>query len=594
MKRNKTQQLRSLAAAMLLGAGLASCSQDDMPQAGGTPLPDGEYPLTFTARVDGMNTRTAGKDGWTEGDEIGVRIGTDRATGRYKLNGNGGVNEAITPVYWQNTAPATVTAWYPYTPQNQNGVNISNQSAGFADFDFLTATALDQSYKSPVSLLFKHQMAKVSYTLQAGDGITDEELKGATVILMGNTTATFVNGDLTEANPANNGEITSCYDKDNKTGAALLVPQNMTNRPFIKVRINGKDFTYTPSTETAGDLKVGCHNTYTITVKKDRIEVAGISASWNDKVNEGSAEEAIFRVYMPKQHGQTLTFSQNVTEQADYLEVKGNQFTIACTVTDKNRMKGFPIDKGIGKMERTVSNNVYTFTYTPHSDLWLTYDDYAEAGDFYYFDGTWSPDYFTFKICIGIVFKGGVGEGDDISAYENKLTAIRGYVVALKDAHDQAGAWGIRGPNVENLPNENSYTPKYNGYANTAAIRRVAEYATTDVSKPEKAGQYWAFKVASEYRVLAPKGSSGWYLPSIGQLADIYNLPDRARLFAKVVGTDFISGTNDGRYWSSTEKYELDAWYYRFDRGGAEAWAKGSEGDISYLHPSYVRAVLTF
>lgn len=587
MKRSKTQLLRSLAAMMLLSAGVASCSQDDMPQAGDTPLPDGEYPLTFTARVDGMNTRTAGKDAWTEGDEIGVRIGTDGATGRYKLNGNGGINEAITPVYWQNTAPATVTAWYPYTPQN--GVNISNQSAGFANFDFLTATAPDQSYQSSVSLEFKHRMAKVSYTLQKGDGVTDDELKRATVILMGNTTATFEDGVLSPADTENNGEITSCYDNDNKTGAALLVPQNMTNKPFIKVRINGQNFTYTPSTETAGNLKAGCHNTYTITVKKDRIEVASISASWNENVNEGSPEEAIFRLYLPEQHGQTLTFSQNVTEKDGYLEVEGNQFTISYAVTDQNRMKGFLIDKGIGKMVRTMSDNGYTFTYTPRSDLWLTYGDYAEARDYYYSDGTWSPDYISTKTCIGIVFKSGAGEGDDISAYENKLTAIHGYVVALNDAHDQAGAWGIRGRD-ENLPNESSYTPKYNGYANTAAIRKVSEYANTDVSRPTAENQYWAFRVASEYNVAAPSGSSGWYLPSIGQLADIYSLPDRAGLFAGANGADFISETNDGRYWSSTEQYNLDAWYYQFNGSGAGAYAK--EG--GYLNPSYVRAVLTF
>lgn len=162
---------------MLLGTAFASCSQDDMPQAGGTPLPDGEYPLTLTARVDGMNTRTAGKDEWTVGDEIGVRIGADGAIGHYRLNvnnGTGTVEEAIIPVYWQNTASSTVTAWYPY--KEKQNVDISDQSEGFAEIDFLTATALEQSYKSPVSLEFKHQMAKVSYTLQAGDGVTEENL----------------------------------------------------------------------------------------------------------------------------------------------------------------------------------------------------------------------------------------------------------------------------------------------------------------------------------------------------------------------------------------------------------------------------------
>ena len=251
------------------------------------------------------------------------------------------------------------------------------------------------------------------------------------------------------------------------------------------------------------------------------------------------------------------------------------------------------ITDGIGKMERTVSDNSYTFTYTLRSDVRLTYGDYAQAGDYYYSDGTWRPDYVADNGCIGIVFKSGAGESDDISAYGGKLTAIRGYVVALADAHDEAGAWGIRQRTERNLPSESSYTPKYNGYANTAAIREVTEYTTTDISKPRENGQYWAFKVASSYSATAPSGSSGWYLPSIGQLADIYNLPDRAGLFTGAGGTDFESETKDGRYWSSTQMNSYDAWYYQFNGSGADAFAKSNDGG-NYLRPSYVRAVLTF
>ena len=83
--------------------------------------------------------------------------------------------------------------------------------------------------------------------------------------------------------------------------------------------------------------------------KKDGIEVSSVSASWNDEINEGTAGEAIFRVYLPEGYGQTISYSSNVTEKDGYLEVKGNPFTISCAVTDENRMKGFPITNGIGK-----------------------------------------------------------------------------------------------------------------------------------------------------------------------------------------------------------------------------------------------------
>ena len=582
MNRSKLHLLRNMAM-MLLSAGLASCSQDDMPQKGGTPLPEGEYPLTLTASVDGMNTRATGKDAWVDGDMIGVRIGTDDATGCYELNSDGSMKNVITPVYWQNTASSTVTAWYPY--EGKKSVDISDQSKGFVNIDFLTATTPEQNYQSSVSLKFEHQMAKVSYTLKKGDGITDEDLRGAVVQIAGYTKASFSEGELT-------GTVDGWITPTATDCEALLVPQDMTNSQFIKVSINDNDFIYTPG-EGAANLQSGTHYIYTITVKKDGIEVSSVSSSWNDEGSTGPAGEATFRVYLPEGREQTLTFSENVTQQTGYLEVKGNPFTISCTVTDENRMKGFPITDGIGKMERTVSDNSYTFTYTLRSDVRLTYGDYAQAGDYYYSDGTWRPDYVADNGCIGIVFKSGAGESDDISAYGGKLTAIRGYVVALADAHDEAGAWGIRQRTERNLPSESSYTPKYNGYANTAAIREVTEYTTTDISKPMENGQYWAFKVASSYSATAPSGSSGWYLPSIGQLADIYNLPDRAGLFTGAGGTDFESETKDGRYWSSTQMNSYDAWYYQFNGSGADAFAKSNDGG-NYLRPSYVRAVLTF
>ena len=84
-------------------------------------LPDGKYPLAFTARVDGMATRSTGKDEWAEGDKIGVRIGADGATGCYELNSDGSMKNVITPVYWQNTASSTVTAWYPYSGKKERG-----------------------------------------------------------------------------------------------------------------------------------------------------------------------------------------------------------------------------------------------------------------------------------------------------------------------------------------------------------------------------------------------------------------------------------------------------------------------------------------
>lgn len=539
-----------------------------------------------------MKTRAAGKDSWSENDVIGVRIGDDGLVGQYKLNTDGSVKESVTPIYWNNTASASVFAWYPF--EQQNNVDISNQSDGYENFDFLTATAEGQNYMNQVELVFKHKMAKVKFRLVNGGGITEEELAAAKVIIYGDATAEFNEGVLSEANQTGE-EIISFYDSATKTGEALLIPQDMTGKNLFKVEIGNKEFFYAPTNEVEGKLESGFVNTYTILVKQMEIEVdVTVSASWNDKDELEGDSDIVFKVSIPENHEQEFMYSENVTLKDGYLEVIGNPFTISFEVNNDNLLKGFAITNGDGFVSRMVNDthDVYTYKFNMYTDISLEYTDYVEAGDFYYDDNTWLPYFDTSKKCIGIVFKSGAGDGDKADYYEGKLkdNKIHGYAVALKDAHEEDGAWGIRNKD-ESLENEENFVSKYNGYTNTLQIRSLEEYETTNVNEPEWGGQYWAFKVASEYNEgTAPESSSGWYLPSIAQLDDIYRLPDRAYLFEEAGGVDFIKYINSGRYWSSTERDQADAWYFVFSSGNPSWYSKGSD----WLKPSYVRAVLTF
>lgn len=422
MNRSKLHLLRNMAA-LLLCASAASCSQDDMPQTGGTPLPDGKYPLAFTARVEGMATRSTGKDEWAEGDMIGVRIGTDDATGCYELNSDGSMKNVITPVYWQSTAPTTVTAWYPY--EGKKSVDISDQSKGFVNIDFLTATAPEQNYQSSVSLKFEHQMAKVSYTLKKGDGITDEDLRGAVVQIAGYTKASFSEGILTGMV---DGWITPASNND-----VLLVPQDMTGRPFIKVSINGNNFIYTPG-EGAANLQSGTHYIYTITVKKDGVEVnCQQGVEWTD--NETSDTQS------PVFHIKTI----------DGIELEAGDGCILSEGDGFKQLSGgnvlkvkIPMGLKIPFPQGRYTIDTYEykddFSYTCQLKLRsdITFTSISETqqlqvGDFYYADGTCLDKLLMNLPCIGIVFRVGAGDADGISAYGDKLTAIQGYAVALHD-----------------------------------------------------------------------------------------------------------------------------------------------------------------
>lgn len=503
MNRSKLHLLRNMAA-LLLCASAASCSQDDMPQTGGTPLPEGEYPLTLTASVDGMNTRATGKDAWVDGDMIGVRIGTDDATGCYELNSDGSMKNVITPVYWQNTASSTVTAWYPY--EGKKSVDISDQSKGFVNIDFLTATAPEQNYQSSVSLKFEHQMAKVSYTLKKGDGITDEDLRGAVVQIAGYTKASFSEGILTGMV---DGWITPASNND-----VLLVPQDMTGRPFIKVSINGNNFIYTPG-EGAANLQSGTHYIYTITVKKDGVEVnCQQGVEWTD--NETSDTQS------PVFHIKTI----------DGIELEAGDGCILSEGDGFKQLSGgnvlkvkipmglkIPFPQGRYTIDTYEYKDEFSYTCQLKLRSDITFTSISETqqlqvGDFYYADGTCLDKLLMNLPCIGIVFRVGAGDADGISAYGDKLTAIQGYAVALHDVARFGIKWS---ENTENCGTSTS-TTDYKGYENTQKIQQVSNYSETEYPICWKVAHF------GDTDTQAPSGSSGWYLPAAAQMTDVVNL----------------------------------------------------------------------
>lgn len=159
---------------------LAGCAQDEpLSPTAGDDLPPETYPLQISSltisggeqpwtriaenETDGMGSH------WTGGERIGVRIAGSEETGIYIINVDDAGNVTVepeTPVYWKNTQTAEVTAWYPVVET----VGLSDQSSGLAYV--LKAEVPDATCGEPVSLGFKHQLAKVRVVLsgtQAGE-----------------------------------------------------------------------------------------------------------------------------------------------------------------------------------------------------------------------------------------------------------------------------------------------------------------------------------------------------------------------------------------------------------------------------------------
>lgn len=642
MNRKMKKLSISLCIACLTGILAAGCTEETDSDK---RLPDGKYPMTFTAAVDGLTvTRTTTENSWEGREEVAVQIGN--TVKKYMVSADKKTLSSSDPFYWEKSDELkNVTAWHSATysdtrPEKFTVQQDQNSGTGYQQSDMLYAIeSVSYSGGSPASLEFKHLPAKVVVNLKADtqNGITEDEVKNATVTLVSQAlTSGAITVDEEGKNctveqaargsegitPQKSGQTASGYQQ---TVQALVVPQQMKDMKFIKVTIGtgaaARDYYYTPTTEVDGNLETGKCYQYSITVKKEGLQVESVSASWEEKPDDGDAKPATFKVHLPVLGTPDNTLDYTVTDGSGAgLTAEGGTYTysvsdkinISLSANDGYRLKTFltSVQAGICKWKGSYEAGTRTYTYTFYdirSDLWLN-EIQAEAeatstplpnpkeGDYYYVDGTWSST--LEKPCIGIVFHVGAGKDDSENNWLPAENTIRGYVVALNDAHTDAGAWGIRGVDVNGIDNvkndDQSIKDKYDGYRNTTVIRELEEYKNTDVSQPMKNGQYWAFRVAFEYAVTAPSNTSGWYLPSIRQLKDIYSLSDLASRLTAAGGVDFKRTEHNGRYWSATEESLYNAWYCQFGSYGSSTdYGKSRDGG-DYLDESYVRSILTF
>lgn len=182
-------------------------------------------------------------------------------------------------------------------------------------------------------------------------------------------------------------------------------------------------------------------------------------------------------------------------------------------------------------------------------------------GDFYLNDGTIISKDATLTAeqktkCIGIVFKVGKdadGDWKDDCVYMQKdgttpMTEVKGYVLALYDAEEDACAWGSKGTKVGIVTKNDEFIGFY-GYKDTQMIIKYAldNNKTLETDFP---AAYCATK-AYETTHPAPAASSGWFLPSVGQSAYWITNQEEFLKSAKKATTDAYQWKDS--YWSSSE-----------------------------------------
>lgn len=316
MKRLSAFRKMTVAAACCVFA-FAACTDDDVDD--GTTLPDGKYPMAFTAGVDGLAaTRATTDNTWAGNEEVAVWMGSGDPKKYTPAAGGTSVTlQAATgekPFYWESTSNINVSAWYLGTGYAATlpttwSVKATQSGDGYQQSDFLYAPAKSIAFNPQTgtdnSLTFYHQTAKVIINIRKEGILTDASKITSVIIgnnnniaLKGTYTAPTGNGTAGTWTPTTDGKGTitpktltnpntvsfgsgSTAETALASYEALVIPQTVTTgENFIGITVDGTNYWYKAETGS-NELKAGYVHTYNITVKGEKLEVTmNSSMSW--------------------------------------------------------------------------------------------------------------------------------------------------------------------------------------------------------------------------------------------------------------------------------------------------------------------------
>lgn len=209
--------------------------------------------------------------------------------------------------------------------------------------------------------------------------------------------------------------------------------------------------------------------------------------------------------------------------------------------------------------------------------------DSAKIGDFYYSDGTWSSTLDNNKTPIGIVFQtdmSRIGDAEKAALMGKGITEPHGLVLSLKEFEESYIAWtgGIWDEatqsfvtiDIESLDNYAKAAEAYNdisGLSNSEAV-----WALYDIDNIIYSNPYPVFSAAilfDQNQVKAPETSTGWFIPSFGQIWDIMsNLAGQKEALDKVLeaqAEDIFYGCSENK-----PAYRLNSWMESVSRNDCD------------------------
>lgn len=375
-------------------------------------------------------------------------------------------------------------------------------TADYAKSDFLfgVRTGVKRT-DGPIEMKYYHLFSKVEIALKAGDGVDPEALKQADVRLLGVLTAAdFKSGDVTEAEMADSGRRAKMLtgDEDSRGevavaavatddysdwGEAVVVPQAVPAGNFIAVSLPESERPLYFALPSDKQLETGKKYRFEILVEQSELKIDGQTvADWAEGQGESGAAteaDAVGTFVNPRQ-----------AKVGDYYMNDGSFVHATEELTDKQKAAciGIVFDTGRKRIGDKANETfglwghglVMALTNTTDKDVYFMngmetmVDESGEQGDW------------------GAVFD------DNVNTVAKMYADVDGYAKTHWIYSKIANSGGAYDDD------------SYSGFASTRK-----------------------YGMGRTYRYKAPAGTTGWFVPSMGHLWDI---------FANLGGLDNLKG----------------------------------------------------
>ena len=284
------KMIKFFALALLAGA-MVSCSTEDTAPS----TQNDKVAVQFTGGIS-VNTRASGL-AWADGDMIGIFM-----TGANQSLSADAIKEGVDNVCYQTSGSIAFSpisggktiyypidgdvdfySYYPYTTVSNYKValNVADQTNQEA-IDFMYAKTTGCNKATPqVDLRFSHMLSRLILNVQAGNGLTQDDLNKLTVTIKDqNTTATFNLADGVISGEGNPDNIQMKAVQVGKRYEAILLPTASKIREIEFELNNGFDapFVWKMDQElTGGNL----YNYTTVKLTRSTVDMSGTIESWN-------------------------------------------------------------------------------------------------------------------------------------------------------------------------------------------------------------------------------------------------------------------------------------------------------------------------